>query len=226
MTKVVFDTSTILSFSGSCLINLLGHLAKQDFLEVIIPQGVMEEAVNKPMSIKRFELSALRVLKGVKDGWINVVDRTAGLEEEGNVIKEMANSIFFIGNKPVEIIQKGEVETLALAKLENAPVAAIDERTTRLLIENPPNLKKFMSYKHKETVRMDQNALLDFNEVLPRLQIVRSTELIALAYDKKLFSPELNQTRRDLEAALYAMKYSGCAISYQEIEAFLKEVKG
>ena len=85
MSKIVFDTSTILSFSGSCLINLLGNLAKQDYLEVIIPQGVMEEAVNKPMSIKRFELSALRVLKGVKDGWINVVDRTSELEEEGNV---------------------------------------------------------------------------------------------------------------------------------------------
>jgi hypothetical protein len=58
MTKIVFDTSTILSFSGSCLINLLGNLAKQAKLEVIIPQGVMEEAVNRPMSIKRFELSA------------------------------------------------------------------------------------------------------------------------------------------------------------------------
>jgi predicted nucleic acid-binding protein len=165
-------------------------------------------------------------LKGVKDGWIEVAERTQEMEEESVLIKDMANSIFFIGQKPVEIIQKGEVETLALAKVVKAPVAAIDERTTRLLIENPPNLQKFMAYKHKERVRVDQQALLAFNEVLPNLQIVRSTELIALAYDKNLFPPELNQTPRDLEAALYAMKYSGCAISYQEIEAFLKQVNG
>ena len=134
----------------------------------------------------------------------------------------MANSIFSIKGKPIEIIQKGEAETIALAKILKARVVAIDERTTRLLIENALNLKKFMAYKYKENVKLNQKTLIDFTALVPRLQIVRSTELIALAFDRKLFAPELNQTRKDLEAALYAMKYSGCAVSFEEIQGFLK----
>jgi predicted nucleic acid-binding protein len=205
------------------LINILGQLAKHSGIEVIIPKGVEEEAVEKPITIKRFELSALRILKGIKDGWIKVFERDKALEEEVALIQSMANSIYSIKGKPVEIVQKGEAETIALAKILGARVVAIDERTTRLIIENALNLKKFMAYKYKENVKMDQKNLIAFNELAPRLQVIRSTELIALAYDKKLFSPELNQTPKDLEAALFAMKYAGCAISFEEIQSFLKK---
>jgi hypothetical protein len=55
--------------------------------------------------------------------------------------------------------------------------------------------------------------------------ILRSVELISLAYDRNCFDGELPVNKDALEAALFALKYAGCAISADEILKYMREMK-
>jgi hypothetical protein len=46
-----------------------------------------------------------------------------------------------------------------------------------------------------------------------------------MAYEQELFDHELEHTTLELEAALYATKFSGCAVSEKEIEDYLSIVR-
>ena len=88
-------------------------------------------------------------------------------------------------------------------------VIAMDERTTRLLIENPKSLKKLMEYRLHISVEMRKTP--NFEDVI----FLRSTELIYVAWKKGLVQIK---DKGVLDAMLYALKYKGAAISSDEIE--------
>ena len=225
MGTIVFDSSTIISISDKCLINLLRQLAKNDKAEFLIPESVYRESVAKPMKVRRFELNAIRIKAGVEDGWLKIVRRTKEIRQLTNNISQAANTVFFVDKKPVRLIQEGETEALAIRKLLGAELVAIDERNTRMLIEDPHRLQKYLEFKYGEEVKISDASLEQFHSLTGRPGIVRSVELIALAYERGYFEVDLEKSRNALEAALYAAKYAGCAVSGSEIDDFLGRKK-
>jgi len=218
--KVIFDASTLISISQSCLINVLGRLKEKMNAEFIIPEAVYSEAVERPISIKRFELNAIRIKKGVEEGWFSI--KAVKDQQIMGEIDGLANSCFSIRGRPIKLLQLGEVEALALIKELNADALVIDERTTRMLIENPKQLKKILEARRRKNVKVEERQAKDFGKMFEGMAIVRSIELVALAFEFGLLEQELPKGQQSLEAALFALKYSGCAVSAREINLFLQ----
>ncbi|MFH1664261.1 MAG: hypothetical protein ABH986_05680 [archaeon] len=216
MNELVFDSSSIISISQNCLMNVLENLSKKTKSRFLIPKSVEFESVTKPLSINRFELNALRIKKAVDSGWL-------GLEEEidSTQILELSNNIFFAENHPIKIIHQGEAETIALYKKTNAFAMVIDERTTRMLLEEPENLAKKLRFNYRKKIKVNKKNLRDFFSVAGKIKIVRSAELIAKAFELGCFEGELESSLKALEAALYALKFNGCAISLDEIRDYV-----
>ena len=217
--KVVFDSSALISVSQTCLINILGGLKEKMNAEFLIPQVVFNEAVQRPIEIKRFELNAIRIKKAIDQGWFRVAkveDKTFFDEVEG-----LANNCFFIKGNAVRLLQAGEIEALAIIREQKAEALAIDERTTRMLIENPKQLQAIMQARKNRQISIDAKKARLFGGMFQGLSVVRSVELIALAHEFGILGEELPKGPQSLEAALFAAKYSGCAVSSREINIFL-----
>lgn len=218
--RIVFDASALISVSQTCLINILGGLKNALGADFFIPQTVFEEAVRRPIQIKRFELNAIRIKKAIDEGWFTVVacSRNRQLFDQ---IAGLSNNCFFANGRPITLLQNGEIEALALIKELGAEGFAIDERTTRMLIEDPMQLQKIMQERRKLGIRVDKSKANEIAQLFKGTAIVRSVELIALADEFGLLEKELPKGRLSLEAALFAAKYSGCAVSGREISLFL-----
>ena len=87
---------------------------------------------------------------------------------------------------------------------------AIDERTARMLIEKPENLQKLLyQHLHREVRQVSKLSNMQ------NLQCIRSSELIYVAHKKGLTNLE---GKKALEALIYATKFKGSSISWDEIE--------
>lgn len=227
MVRIIFDSSTLISCSSSCLIKVLKELALKGNLEIIIPPGVEKESIKNPLKVRRFKLSALRVKSGIDEGWIKVEKINNETRKKINEMKRTANLVFSSGKESIEILHKGESEILGLALQTGAKAIAMDERTIRMLIEDPRTLKTLLEYRyeHKIKLSMHKDYLNEFLALIPDLKIIRSSELIALAYEEGFLEKELVRDKETLEAALYSLKYAGCAVSEEEIEKYIKTFK-
>ena len=217
---LVVDSSSLISLSSSCLFDLIGELSKLG-IRFVVSKTVAEESVYNPLRIKRFELNALRIDRGISKGWLHV----AKLNRKDRIylqkIMENANTCFFSNRGHIKIIHEGEAEALVLANKMNAKALVIDERTLRMLIEDPFGLRALLQRRRKEKIRMNPEQAKFFRKEFKHLVIVRSAELVAFAYEKGILQKLLGKTRYALEGALYSLKYSGCSLSSEEINRFL-----
>jgi predicted nucleic acid-binding protein len=216
---LIFDSSTIISFSMNGLFPELKELKEIFDGHFIVPKEVREETIDKPLSIKRFELEALRMQQLLEEGIFETPECLGIKEKEISLLTQKilnrANELFYSSQKEVQIIGKGEASCLALSKLlydkKIKSVIAIDERTTRILGEKPENLIKLLTNKLHTPIKMNKKNL-DF---IKGAKFIRSAEIIYVAYKKNLIKIKKEQA---LDALLYAMKFKGCAISDEEIE--------
>ena len=218
---VVFDASSLISMGQSCLINALKELKEQTGHNFVVPESVFFEVVERPLRIRRFQLNAVRSQKAIRDGWLEVKKLDKKHRELSKEIEVQANNIISVMGKPVKLIQRGEAEALALTKQLNSNFFVIDERTTRTIIENPQQLKQLIERRRHKQARLNQSNANYLKKMFSDLNIVRSVEMVALAFEKNLATAELPKTKQGLEAALYALKYAGCAVSGEEISEFL-----
>ncbi len=127
----------------------------------------------------------------------------------------MANSTFQGTRRAIHLLDMGETSCLALSriliqkKIKN--VIVVDERTTRMLVEKPENLKRILEKKIQTKISIKQDNLKFFRG----FKIIRSAELVYVAYKKGLIKLKNNNV---LGALLYAVKFKGAAISGDEIE--------
>lgn len=217
--KMVFDASALISVSQTCLVKILAGLKRKMDADFIVPESVFLEAVQRPIEIRRFELNAIRIKKVIEENGFRVLPaRDQGIVDE---IGASANSCFLVHGRPIRLLQGGEIEALAIAKELGAEAFAIDERTTRMLIESPEQLRKIIQARRSIRIDVDAQKQRAFSGMFSGLAIVRSVELIALADEYGLLEEELPKGKQSLEAALFAAKYSGCAVSSREINLFL-----
>lgn len=223
--KAVIDTGTMITLSGTCLMNVFRTFVKANHIELLISNAVAEESVWKPITNKRFALNAARIKFAINEGAVKIIPSTSEIRTIQNRIMTLANSCFFADDGPLTIIQQGEAEALALAKVNGAKALFIDERTTRSLIENPARLKQVLERRQDAEVRVNEANINSIKQMFPNLLMFRSVDLIATAYEQDLFNHELAHGALELEAALYAAKYNGCAVSEKEIIDYLNSSK-
>ena len=217
---IIFDAGALISLSMNGLTNELVKLKKIFDGSFLITNQVKSEVIDKPLTIKSFELEAFRTKKLLDDGILELADDygfdNCKVEEKAREIMRFANSFFQGPKGPVNIMHLGEASCLALSKMLNDKkinnVIVIDERTTRLIIENPENLKKIFEKKLHASVSIDVNKL----KILKNFKFIRSAELLYIAYERNLF--DLKKDRTLLDSLLYAVKYTGTSISSGEIE--------
>lgn len=220
--KAVIDSGTMITLSGTCLMNVFKNFVRTNKFELLISSTIALESVWNPISNKKFALNAARIKYAISEQIVNSVPKDSQVSFEMEKILRLANNIFFTQHGPLTIIQAGEAEALALAKIHNAKAMFIDERTTRSLIENPTRLKQVLERRQEEAIKINQENLDAIRGMFPNLLMFRSVDIIALAFEQDLFDHELAHGKLELEAALYSAKYNGCAVSENEINDYLK----
>jgi predicted nucleic acid-binding protein len=223
--KIVFDASSLISISQTCLAKCLANLGEKINAEFIASPAVYREIVSTPLGIKRFELNAVRLKMLVEKKHIQVIELDSKAKEFLAKISFLANNSFFVRGKPVKIMHSGELEALALMKQLEAETLAIDERTTRMLIENPSALHASMEARQQANAEENKENISEFQKLFAECNILRSSELVALAFETNAIEGELEKNKQALEAALYAVKFSGCSVSIEEIQDYLKNAK-
>ena len=219
--KAVIDTGTMITLSGTCLMNFFRAFVEKNKIELMISNTVAQESVWTPITNKRFALNAARIKYAMNENVVHVMPPTGEMINLQQKILNIANNSFFTQHGALTIIQAGEAEALALAKIYNAHALFIDERTTRSLIENPLRLKQVLERRQDEQITINPQNIGMLKAMFPKLMMFRSVDLIAAAYEQDLFDHELAHGKLELEAALYAAKYNGCAVSEKEIEDYL-----
>ena len=219
MKIIIFDSSTIINLAMNGILDLLRELKKNFKGKFIITKAVKYETIDRPLNIKKFELGALKIQNLLDDKILELPEAISIKDDEiKNKTRELINRInrvFSAENEFIHIIDEGEASCLALnlilenKKIEN--IIAIDERTTRMLGENPENLHKLFEKKLHIKIKMFRENIPEINNI----KFIRSSELVYVAYKKKLVDLKNGKV---LDALLYATKFKGASISQEEIE--------
>lgn len=223
MKALIFDSGTLINLSMNGLLEILYKLKKIWSGKLIITPDVKYEIIDRPIGVLRFELGALRIQNLLNKGILEMpsvfnIDENE-LKKETLQFEDIANHFMQANGKWINLVSDAEMSCLALSEMlskkgiEN--LIAIDERTTRILCENPASLERLMSEKLHQNVKMVAN---DF-KIFSKYKFIRSTELVFVAYKKNLIELE---GKKALEALLYATKFKGSSVSFEEIEELKK----
>ncbi len=220
---LILDSGALINLSMNGLLYVLEELGKVSNVRFAITPAVKYETVDRPSNIPRFELGALRIKQMINEEILELplVFGVANeiINQKTQELKEMANKCVEAKGRFISIVSDAEMSCLALSSILSGKgienLIAIDERTTRVLSEKPENLRAMMSKKLHFNVRLNEGNLKFFED----FSFIRSTELVYVAHKKgvlKLKDPKA------LEAVLFATKYKGSSVSFEEIDVLKK----
>lgn len=220
---VVCDSGIFISLTSSCLLDVLYYFSNKHNVRFIIPPAVEEEMVLYPLKkkVKRYLFSAVRIQDAINDNIITKIEKDT-VSPEADRIMHFANNLFYVRGKPIKLLQKGEAETLSLAIELGVENLLVDERTTRLLIEAPFSIKKHLEKEFQVNVMVNKKNLNELSRRISHFNIMRSSELVGVAYEHGYFNKYQKLEKSAFEAALYKIKFSGCSIGFDEIREYLK----
>lgn len=233
--RIIFDAGPIISLSINGILDILGKLKELNpNISFVIPYGVKEELIDKPLITKKFKFEALKILNLIENNIIEVLS-----EIDADRKKELMRKMDIMANQSlvkrcdpnffITILHKGELELFAEMIINNINYAIIDENIARKIIENPTTIKNRIEKKTHESIRIVNNSLKDFNKLFDNeTKIFRSSEFVTICYEKNLFKDYesscykqltniVNIKAEVLEALLLALRESGCAIFSEEI---------
>lgn len=212
--KIPCDSSSLISLSDNCILRVLEN-NKNKF---VVPKRVKMEVFDSPFSTKRFKLRAIQINSFIKRGVIEVIDNPF-IYSYAQEITDLANSLLNYRGDYIKIIHQGEAEVIACAKLLKENTVVLDERTTRHLIEDIDKLKKYMESRTGLRLEVNEGAKKKLEKELSGIDVIRSAEIFAYAYEKQVLP---YNTKDALEAGLYALKFSGCSITDEEIKDYVE----
>lgn len=230
MKSIGFDTGPIVSLVTNNLLWLIKPLKKQYGGRFFITPAVKYELVDRPFMTKRFEFEALQVSQLISKGILEVID-TPEIRAMRKKLMKLANSSFMARGKWLKIVSNAEIEVLAADAVLGAEATVVDERTARMMLENPSSLTNLLEKKLHCRVTSNKENIKNFQKQLKDVQVIRSTELVTLAYKMRLLDCYLversklvkNPKKRLLDAALWAVKVRGCSISKAEIDEIIRK---
>ena len=140
MKAIVFDTGPVISLALNNLLGILAKLKKKYKGEFYISNAVKNELIDRPLKTKKFKFEALQVLKIINENTLTLKDNKE-VEEKSTKLLDLANSIFIAYGKKITIVHKAEITGIALCLQLDAEAFVVDERTSRLLLEDYTRLK-------------------------------------------------------------------------------------
>jgi len=222
MKRIILDTSTIITLSSNCLMWILKELRQKQGIDFAITNSVKKELVDNPINSKRWRLDALRVAKRISEGTITLIDSNE-IREKGEKLCFIANNVFRAYGRNISIMHTGECEVISAALLTGSYAIATDEKTTRLLIENPNKLENLLSSKLHTKIKTDKAMLKKIKQEISKIEVLRSAEIVAYAYTKNIFDYFKGSDKKTLVSGLiWALRLAGCSISNDEIDDYVK----
>ncbi len=219
----ICDAGTLISLTDTCFVNLLYMLKNRFNAQFIIPRSVYNECIGRPMKMRSYAIHALRMNQALEDGILKLVADSK--KSEVNKVLKQTNKLFFAGDRPLELVHRGEAGMIALADRLGVDNLLMDERTTRTLIESPMLLHKHLEKEFHRKLRVDKKSMNKFLDMTRKMKVFRSSEILVLAYENEYFKGFNNYELKMLEASLNALKLNGCAISFNEIKKYVKPLK-
>ena len=136
MKSLVFDAGPIISLAINNLLFILEPLKNVFNGSFLITDSVRRELVDKPLEIKKFKFEAIQVQKLIDDKIIEVIDDKE-IIEKSQILLNKANEIYKAYNNYIKIVHFAEMSVIAAALKLNSSAIGVDEKTTRLLMEDP-----------------------------------------------------------------------------------------
>jgi hypothetical protein len=220
--EIICDSSSLISLTDSCLDTVIEYLATKYKVKFIIPPSVEFETVDRPIKsdLKQYAFSAIKIRRMIDEGIVVKVETSA--PEKTDFILRMANNMLFTKGKPLNLMHRGEAEMVALANELGASDLLIDERTTRMIIEAPFRMKEHMEREFGVSIMINNENMRKISDFTRGMRSIRSSELLILGYENGYLDKFGEITNAALEAALYKIKFSGCAIRFDEIAEYMK----
>ena len=219
--SLVCDSSSLISLTDSCFVHVFYFLKRKFKGCFLIPDSVEYECVQHPMQMRMHALHAVRLKRAILDGAITLEPLSS--REKSNEIKWLANNLFYAGGTPLRLLHEGEADMIALALETGVSNLLVDERTTRLLAEDPEALRKHLELELSRPITADEANLSAFSRIVKGMRFFRSSELLILAYERGYFKEYKELEEDAIEAALYRLKYAGCAVGMGEIEDYVED---
>ena len=230
--KIVFDTGPLITLTLNNLLWIIKPLKEQLGGEFHICPAVYQELIKKPLTTKKYKFEALQILPYIMDKTINMY-KSEKCGQKAKELLDLANSCFIAKGNYIQAVHIGEMEAIATALEQDADTLAIDERTTRTLIENPYSLSDHFSKKLHTNVDVKRENLDKLNKEIGHLKVLRSFELGIAAYELGILDKYMVKKEEQLEevqdiensvleGVLWAIKLSGCSVSGEDIDKVIK----
>jgi len=229
MKTIIFDSGPIISLTMNNLLWILEPFKKINNANFCITPFVKKELVDTPLTkTKRFMFEALQVMHYIENKTIKIISNNE-IKRQTSKLLEIANNCFGAFGHNINIVHEAEMSAIALCLQKNADALVVDERTARLLIENPKKLLNILEHTLHTNVRENKNNIKEFREMTKNVKIIRSVELVTVAYEKGLLDKYLANTPDSkkilLESVLWGVKLNGCAVSKRELEQIIRVEK-
>jgi hypothetical protein len=223
MNDLIFDTSSIISIATNNLLDKLEQLKKKFKGDFIISNSVKEEILDRPLKIRKYQLEAIVISNLIKN---NIFRIYSNMNIEGKTMNllNLCNNIFLANGRPVKILDKAEVESLVLTQLLRGTYV-VDERNIRLMVEDYRKLAQLLERKLDTKITINNQNIKQFKSEIKDINIIRSVELMTVAFEKGLFDELENKyaTKKEiLDGILWGLRLRGCAISTEEIDKLMK----
>jgi hypothetical protein len=227
MKVLAIDSCSIISLSTNCLLWTLHKLKEITGVHFVIPERVKYETVEKALSIPRFKLEGTRVMRNINNKTIDVI-QDEEIKKAGQEICDLANQCYFTKRGPVKIIHPGDGEVIALAKRAEGGGMITDERIMRTFIEEPEALKEVLGKRLHTHVEFNHKIYRDLMHGMPELMILRSVDIVAIAYKKGVFDDFLKPIddskikKMFVEGMMWGLKYAGCSMAREEVDEYIQ----
>jgi len=220
---IVLDAGPVISLTTSNLLYLLDIFSKKYGIQFLITPFVKNELVDEPLTTKRFELEAILVMNEISKRNISVVSQSKELSKKTDDLLNIANSIILVNNEPISVVHSAEVEVISYCLLNDVELVCVDERSMRLLVENPELLAKIIGNRLHKPTSVNKEKAAQFRKLTGNLKMIRSSELVIKAMQKNLIKLNVEiESHEILKAMLWSLKLHGCAISEKEINNIIK----
>jgi hypothetical protein len=223
MSNLIFDTSAIISIATNNLLDILEQLKKKFKGDFIISNAVKQEILDYPLTTKKYKLEAVMISNLIQNN-IFRIHSNINIEKKTMNLLDACNNIFFAHNNPIKILDKAEVEALVLTQILQG-VYVVDERNIRLLVEDYKKLALLLERKLDTKITINNQNVKLLKAEIKDVNIIRSTELMTVAFELGLFKEYENKyasKREILDGILWGLRLRGCAISTEEIIELLK----
>ena len=225
MKSIVFDAGPVISLTTNNLLWLLEELKKKYKGEFYLAEAAKKELIDMPLETKKFKFEALQVLRCINEDILKIIQNSE-LEEETISLINLANNCFNARGNWLRLVHYADMAGLSACIRLNADAFVVDERTARLLVENPDRLVSILKNTLHTDIKTNQSNLEEFRRRTKNIKLIRSVELVAVAYEQGLLNkylPNIPDAKRTLlESVLWGVKLNGCAVSREEIEQIIR----